>query len=216
VSGIYGWASRPTRRLVPRNPIRGVELPPNDERARTRVAPLEEAEQLLAELKLEDRVPYALAFYAGLRREEIYRLRWEDIQLDGYRLHVRKAKSAAGTNRRPPIAAPLREVLRAAAVTFPSEPDDPVSPVSVMSGKLAERATTAWSSAGLHRITLHECRHTYASFLMAAGYTLKELMEFMGHSDLQMVQRYTKLLPQPGESDPAERLDAYLNGRRRG
>jgi integrase len=47
-------------------------------------------------------------------------------------------------------------------------------------------------------------------------YTLKELMEFMGHSDLQMVQRYTKLLPQPEEADPAERLDAYLDGRRRG
>ncbi len=29
----------------------------------------------------------------------------------------------------------------------------------------------------------------------AAGYTLKELMEYVGHSDLQMVQRYTKLLP---------------------
>jgi integrase len=215
-SAIYGWASRPTRRLVPRNPIRGIELPPNDEKARTRVAPLEEAEKLLAALTLEDRVPYALAFYAGLRREEIYRLRWEDVQLDGYRLHVRKAKSAAGTNRRPPIAAPLREVLRAAALSFPSEPDDPVSPVSVMSGKLADRATEAWSSAGMQRITLHECRHTYASFLMAAGYTLKELMEFMGHSDLQMVQRYTKLLPQPKENDPAERLDAYLEGRRRG
>ena len=60
-----------------------------------------------------------------------------------------------------------------------------------MSGKLADRATEAWSKAGLRRITLHECRHTYASFLMAAGYTLKELMEFMGHSELQMVQRYT-------------------------
>jgi integrase len=85
-----------------------------------------------------------------------------------------------------------------------------------MSGKLAERTTKAWSSAGLQRITLHECRHTYASFLMAAGYTLKELMEFMGHSDLRMVQRYTKLLPQPEEVDPAERLDAYLDRRRRG
>jgi len=85
-----------------------------------------------------------------------------------------------------------------------------------MSGKLADRATEAWSGASLHRFTLHECRHTYASFLMAAGYTLKELMEFMGHSDLQMVQRYTKLLPQPEEADPAERLDAYLDGRRRG
>jgi hypothetical protein len=48
---------------------------------------------------------------------------------------------------------------------------------------------------------------------MAAGYTLKELMGFMGHSDLQMVQRYTKLLPQP--EDPGERLNAYLAGRRR-
>ena len=64
-------------------------------------------EKLLAALTLEDRVPYALAFYAGRRREEISRLLWEDVQLDGYRLHVRKSKSAAGTNRRPPIAAPL-------------------------------------------------------------------------------------------------------------
>jgi hypothetical protein len=30
-SAIYGWASRPTQRLVPRNPIRGIGLPPNDE-----------------------------------------------------------------------------------------------------------------------------------------------------------------------------------------
>ena len=79
-----------------------------------------------------------------------------------------------------------------------------------MSGKLAARADTAWSASGLRRITLHECRHTYASFLTAAGYTLKEIMEFMGHADLQMVQRYVKLLPQPEDTNPAERLNAYL------
>jgi integrase len=45
---------------------------------------------------------------------------------------------------------------------------------------------------------------------MAAGYTLKELMEFMGHADLQMVNRYVKLLPQPGERDTATRLNDYL------
>ena len=53
------------------------------------------------------------------------------------------------------------------------------------------------------------------SFLMAAGHTLKELMEYLGHDDLQMVQRYTKLPPQPGAHDPAERLNAYLAKRRR-
>jgi integrase len=89
-----------------------------------------------------------------------------------------------------------------------------------MSGKLAERATGAWDAATakrktqklapLSRITLHECRHTYASFLMASGYTLKELMEFMGHADLAMVQRYVKLLPQPDETNPAERLNRFL------
>jgi hypothetical protein len=46
---------------------------------------------------------------------------------------------------------------------------------------------------------------------MAAGYTVKELMEFMAHADLQMVTCYLKLLPQPGEDDAADRLNAYLS-----
>jgi integrase len=45
---------------------------------------------------------------------------------------------------------------------------------------------------------------------VAAGYTLKEIMEYMGHSNLAMVQRYVKLLPQREETDPAQRLNAYL------
>ncbi|HEX5194142.1 MAG TPA: tyrosine-type recombinase/integrase [Solirubrobacteraceae bacterium] len=53
------------------------------------------------------------------------------------------------------------------------------------------------STAGLEPITLHECQHTYASFLMAAGYTLRELMKYIGHSSLQATERYVKLLP-PG------------------
>jgi integrase len=88
-----------------------------------------------------------------------------------------------------------------------------VSAVSVMAGKIAERARKRWAAAGLEPITLHECRHTYASFLMAAGYTLRELMEYMGHSSLQATERYAKLLPPQDETDPAERLNAYLRRR---
>ena len=144
VSAIYGWASRPTRRLVPGNPVKAIELPPNDEKPRTRVAPLEEAEQLLAALEPDYRIPYALAFYAGLRREEIYRLRWEDVELDGYRLVVRKSKSAAGTN--PARRSPSRCVRSAAraALQNPSDDADAASVVCVISGKHAAHATTAW------------------------------------------------------------------------
>jgi integrase len=90
-----------------------------------------------------------------------------------------------------------------------------VSAVSVMSGKIAERARRRWAAQGLESITLHECRHTYASVLMAAGYTLRELMEYMGHSSLQATERYVKLLTPPDETDPAERLNAYLRRRAR-
>ena len=84
-----------------------------------------------------------------------------------------------------------------------------------MSGKIAERAMRAWGwsrdssedewrkarADALKPITMHECRHTYASFLMAAGYNLREIMEFMGHGDLATTDRYVKVLPQPAEAD---------------
>jgi integrase len=209
---IYGWAARPTRRLVDVNPVTGIELPPSDEKPRERVADAEEAAVLLAALAPEDAVPYALAFYAGLRRAEIRRLEWPDVQLDGYRLIVRKAKSEAGTGRRPPIAEPLRPILLGAFMQQGRRDGGPVSAVSVMSGKLATRTRDRWTTAGLEPITLHECRHTYASFLMA-GYTLRELMEYMGHSSLQATERYVKLLPPLDENDPADRLNAFLRRR---
>lgn len=210
---IYGWASRPTRRLVERNPLAGIELPPNDEKPRTRVADAEEAAALIAALSSADAVPYALAFYAGLRRAEIKRLDWPDVELDGYRLVVRKSKSRAGTGRRPPIAEPLRPILLGEFMRQGRRDSGAVSAVSVMSGKIAERARKRWAAAGLEPITLHECRHTYASFLMAAGYTLRELMEYLGHSSLQATERYVKLLPPLDESDPADRLNAFLRRR---
>jgi hypothetical protein len=104
-SAIYAWALSPSRRFVTRNPLRLFELPPNDEKPRMRVAFAEEATQLLAALEPEDQVPYALAFYSGLRRSEVDRLEWTEV-LDGDRIGGRvlftRAKSTAGTERRSP------------------------------------------------------------------------------------------------------------------
>jgi integrase len=216
VSAIYGWGSRPTRRLVPRNPTLAVELPPNDEQPRERVATAVEAAALLDALPPADRVAYALAFYAGLRRSEIHRLEWGDVDLDALSITVRVSKSEAGTLRRVPIAAPLKTIL--------GHPGDgAVCRRSVMSGKLAAKALKAWTYVDhdepkpkvqrkppLEPIGLHECRHTYASLLVAAHYTLKEVMTYMGHADLTTTSRYVKRLPQPSEGNPADRLNAYL------
>jgi integrase len=233
VRAIYRWACRPTRQLVPADPTIGVELPPIPGKKRERVATAGEAEQLLAALSPRDRVPYAIAFYAGQRRAEIGRLEWADADLDGLWLRVRRAKSVAGTGRGMPMAAPLKPILRAEWMRQGQPKAGAVCPVSVTSNKLGERANRSWGwdrettaepwvaadAETLDRlglevprkpITLHECRHTYASFLMAAGYTLRELMEYMGHASLQATEAYVKLLPQPGRQGAGERLNVYL------
>jgi integrase len=199
-----------------------VELPPNDEKPRERVATSEESTKLLAALSADDRVPYALAFYAGLRRSEIHRLEWRDVNLKNLSLTVRRSKSDAGAGRVIPIAAPLKPILEAVANS--PAPSARVCNRSVMSGKLAETAQKAWGwkrhkdtgewvptrKRPLEPIGLHECRHTYASLLVAAHYTLKEVMSYMGHADLTTTSRYVKRLPQPSEGNPADRLNAYL------
>ena len=223
VRAIYAWAARPTRRLVPVNPTIGVELPPVDEVSRDRAATAEEAAALLEPLAAQDRVPFALAFYAGLRRSEMDRLEWQDVDLDRLWLVVRRSKSQAGTGRRLPIAAPLKPILlQAFMLQRRPESGRVLGQVSVTSGRLVPRAQMTWTAAvktarkrgkklELEPIGLHECRHTYASFLMAAGYTLRELMEYMGHSSLQATERYVKLLPQPaGPDGAADRLNTYL------
>ena len=90
-----------------------------------------------------------------------------------------------------------RPLLLAAQMRLGRTKTGPVSPVSVMSGKLAERRTDAWAAVDLNRITLHECRHRYASFLMASGYKRKELMEFMAHADLEWSSATSSSFPSP-------------------
>lgn len=76
---------------------------------------------------------------------------------------------------------------------------------------LCGRAKRLWTRKGLTPITLHECRHTYASLMIAAGVNFKALSDFMGHSDIAItLDRYGHLLPGAGD-EAAELLDEYLN-----
>jgi integrase len=62
----------------------------------------------------------------------------------------------------------------------------------------------------LRPITLHECRHTFASLLIDSGANPKAIKQFMGHSKIQMTfDVYGYLLP--GSHDEVRKwMDAYL------
>ncbi len=142
-----GPAGRPAT-WSPTNPTIGVELPPVDEVTRDRAATAEEAEALLEPARRRTiACPFALAFYAGLRRSEMDRLQWEDVDLERLWLVVRKSKSAAGTGRRLPIAAPLKPIL----LRGPHAPGTAPSAAGSSAGSRSPRAGSCRAREGLAR-----------------------------------------------------------------
>jgi len=62
----------------------------------------------------------------------------------------------------------------------------------------------------LERLRLHQARHTYASFMIAAGVTAKALSAFMGHSSINVTfDLYGHLMP-GAEAEAAALLDSYI------
>jgi integrase len=208
------------REQVADNPTRGLELPRAEGR-RDHVASPAGAVALLEALPMEDRALWATAFYAGLRRGELRALDWSAVDLAQGVIRVVRAwddnedaialKTRAG-NRDVPIAAPLRDCLvehrmrtGGAGFVFGSTATAPFVPSTVR-----RRARAAWKAAKLEPIGLHECRHTFASLMIAAGVNVKALSTYMGHASVTItLDRYGHLFP-GHEAEVVRSLDAYL------
>ena len=214
------------RREVAVNPTIGLSLPAVRS-GRVRIASPAEAELLLAALANRDRALWATALYAGLRRGELMGLRWCDVDLARGVLEVAQAwdpkehrmvspKSTAGT-RRVPIAAALRAFLVPLSLTAAIDSQRLVfgtGDVPFSASPLYERALRAWRKVGLRPICLHDCRHTFASLMIAAGVNAKALSTFMGHATISItLDRYGHLMP-GAEDEAAALMDAYLQAAR--
>ncbi len=210
------------RREVLVNPSDGLLLPAVRS-SRVRIASATEAQLLISALKPSDRPLWATAIYAGLRRGELMGLRWRDVDLARGVVEVVRAwdpkehqmvapKSAAGT-RRVPIASALRAFLAPAKLAASTDPERFVfgsgaAPFSASS--TSERARRAWRRAGLQPLCLHDCRHTFASLMIAAGVNAKALSTFMGHANTSItLDLYGHLMP-GAEDEAAGLMDAYL------
>jgi integrase len=205
------------------NPTVGLALPAVRAR-RERIARPAEARALLVVLAPADRALWATALYAGLRRGELQALRWADLELDARVVEVRRSwdrvegpiepKSRSG-RRRIPLSETLRAYLLAhrlgqgrggRGLAFGASEERAFEPSALLG-----RARSSWNAAGLAPIALHECRHTYAAFMIAAGVNPKALQQYMGHSSITVtLDRYGHLMP-GAEKEAAGMLDAYLS-----
>jgi integrase len=203
------------------NPCDGLKVP-RVTRRRERFASPQEAAKLIGAAPEPDRAVWATALYGGLPRGELQALRWESVDLASGVIRVEhgwdakvgqiELKSNAG-RRKVPIAAILRDHLiqhrlrtgRTEGLVFGRTPEEPLRPEGVI-----KRADTAWRRVGLRRITLHECRHSFASMMIDAGVNAKALSVYMGHANISItLDRYGHLMP-GNEEEAAQRFNAYL------
>jgi integrase len=209
-----------SRGEVATNPTTGLAVPAPRGR-RDRIAPPDECSRLLAALPQGDRALWASAMFGGLRRGELMALRIEDVELGAGVIHVRRGwdvvageiATKSGKDRRVPISAILRDYLDEHLLGLAWQDGlvfgaTAASPFPLTSTN--RRATKAWEKAKLPSITLHECRHTFASLMIAAGVNAKALSTYMGHAAISItLDRYGHLMP-GNEAEAAGLLDTYL------
>jgi integrase len=223
---LYRWAQ--DRELVANDPAARVRLPAMNATPRDRVATPAEFTTLLAALEIEDALPYALAAYAMGRRAQIQRLRWGevDVRIGAIEWGVdEEARKSPAARRVVPTVKPLLTLLKRAwirqgrpagqALVCPPRRRTPNGLLHTEG--LAARAKARWREEGLLAIGLHECRHTAATWLDAAGVSPKVASVLMGHAapDHQpgaasiTLARYTHTLPDTIET-ARKQLDVWL------
>lgn len=137
-----------------------------------------------------------LSLNTGLRRGELFELRWRDVDFSRRNLTVVGSATKGGHTRYIPLNDEAADVLTkwsrvgstADALVFPGR-----------AGRKFNTLKTSWSallnSAGIAQFRWHDLRHTFASKLVQAGVDLNAVRELLGHSDIKMTLRYAHLTP---------------------
>ena len=225
--------------LITRNIVKLVEAP--------KVDPYEgqlwTLEQALAFILASRRDPlyaaFMLAVGLGLRRGELVGLRWQDIDLDGRTVQVRKQRQRVGgenyeddtKNRRkrtlplPALCvAPLRwqrmrqSVMRArmgenwetSDLVFTTRTGRPIEGSNVL--RSFQRLT---ATAGLPRIRVHDARHGAATLLAAGNIHPRVAMEILGHSKISVTMDIYTHVPDALKREAVAHMDRMLGRRPR-
>lgn len=129
-----------------------------------------------------------LALATGMRRKELRRLRWIDVDPIRGTISVRRAKSDGGDRVVPinQVAMAVISELSELRKGTEQRPHDPVFPWKSF--------RTAWDSvreaAGIH-LRFHDLRHQVATELAEAGVPDATILDLMGHVSQKMLRHYS-------------------------
>ena len=178
---------------------------------------------------------YVVALASGMRQGELLALRWEDVDIDGLTLTVRRSLSRVGgkavvvepksqrSRRTIPIPQLAVDALRRQRsrqaedrlVAGAAWQDNGLVFTTALGTALdgsnvTHRFQRLLAEAGLPRQRFHDLRHACASFLLTQGVPARVVMETLGHSQVShTLNIYTHVAPEL-QREAADRLEALL------
>jgi integrase len=138
-----------------------------------------------------------LALNTGLRKGEIFNLKWSDVDLSGAQITVRGEGAKSGQTRYLPLNTEAVGVL---TTWRQGRANDDYVFTGREQGEPLDDIKKAWTpllkAARIQGFRFHDLRHTFASKLVMAGVDLNTVRELLGHSDIKMTLRYSHLAPE--------------------
>ena len=149
-----------------------------------------EKEHLLTAASIQRNIYIApiieFAIETGMRRSEILKLRWCDVDLVKRFASLYDTKN--GEDGRVPLTRRCKEVLQTVPQT-----NEQVFPISANCLRLAWNR--ARNKAGISDLRFHDLRHEAVSWFFEMGMSVPEVALISGHKDVRQLFRYIHLNP---------------------
>ena len=184
-----------------KNPVATIRKPAKPD-SRLRLLSKDEARHLLETSKQSrNKKLYhflQLMLHTGMRPSEAAGITWGQIDIDARIIDLTVTKTKP---RRVPLTVKAVELLlelmpdQYEKNSFVFLPNNCSETLRRRPNLFFRRAFwNALKKANIEDFHMHDLRHTAASYLLMAGVDLRTLADILGHSTMQMVQRYTHLL----------------------
>ena len=184
------------RGIIQNNPVKDLEAnekPKQNESTREYLT-VDEVKRLIeADCKSESlKRAFLFSCFCGLRRSDVEKLTWGNIQKDGEKAFLRIIVKKTGR----PITLPLSSAaLKWTPERGSAKDDDRVFHLAAPSSHQVKTFRAWVTNAGIHKnVTFHVARHTFATMGLTAGADLYTVSKLLGHAQISTTQIYAKII----------------------
>lgn len=182
------------KKYIATNPATGIEF--NSEQKSERFLSHKEIEKIEKQLNKTPEQDSAdalrIMFLTGARPGEVLSARWDQFDLDGMRWTKPKIRTKQKKIHTVPISQPVVHILAARKMNSDSEW---VFPARWSPTGHRTQVRSLWAAilkrTKIPKARIYDIRHTYATYLLDSQTNMKVVGRMLGHSDIDMTERYT-------------------------